>query len=356
MMPLVSSWRGTLRQLNKKARRAKCAAKRRERRRARDNGERRRGRGYDWARRELLLELVRGAAQRQVNAGELARKFGCNPKTLREHLEYWRGRGLVRRTAAGGGRGRGSTYELDQVGLARLLRECDRENVGAFSPTPPLSPKGEHQVLPDGSHRKVTSKVSAPTLAELRSDWERFTRLQTESKPEQAFRAAMRLVRLVCWRAGFELAESKRVTAAVGLAWARIGKASKRRYLLGEFLRWVKEPAELRGLVGNWLKLRDFALAGFERPRAEELEARRNPSQCVDAARRPPATFFDEHFDPLGLCAAERGESAPGADMGHPAGRLTNRVSTAWTQLEIADWNARYAAQLEERRRRRLEQ
>ena len=97
-----------------------------------------------------------------------------------------------------------------------------------------------------------------PDRKALRDDWLAIAELdRTEREPlsESHRRRLMRHLRLACWNRGLDQARTRHVAGAIGWEAQRMRKASTRKYLIIDGIRWVmaSSPAELRGATAHFL-------------------------------------------------------------------------------------------------------
>ncbi len=97
-----------------------------------------------------------------------------------------------------------------------------------------------------------------PDKAALRTDWLEIAAIdRTERDPlsETHRRRLMRHLRLACWNRGLDQARTRHVAGAIGWEAQRMRKASSRKYLLIDGIRWVmaSSSAELRGATAHFL-------------------------------------------------------------------------------------------------------
>jgi len=97
-----------------------------------------------------------------------------------------------------------------------------------------------------------------PDKAALRTDWleiAELDRTESETLSEKHRRRLMRHLRLACWNRGLDQVATRRVAGAIGWEAQRLRKASSRKYLIIDGVRWVlaSSPAELRGATAHFL-------------------------------------------------------------------------------------------------------
>lgn len=106
--------------------------------------------------------------------------------------------------------------------------------------------------------RSVPVPRVRPDRKWLRSDWleiAELDRTEHETLSETQRRRLMRHLRFACWSRGLDLERTRKVAGAIGWEAQRMRKASSRKYLLIDGIRWVlgSTPAELRGATGHFL-------------------------------------------------------------------------------------------------------
>jgi hypothetical protein len=133
--------------------------------------------------------------------------------------------------------------------------------------------------------RRVPLPMVRPDRRWLRQDWleiREIERSDPEPFSERHRRRLMRHLRLACWARGLDQVETRRVVGAIGWEAQRLRKATTRKYLTIDGIRWVLEtkPALLRGAAGHFLGMvkvvRELG-SGADARATSEGAARGNP-------------------------------------------------------------------------------
>ena len=166
---------------------------------------------------------------------------------------------------------------------------------GDLFPHTPISQKIHQVSSPPASLDRTASRAGTempsrvppitvrPDRNWLRNDWLEIAEIEKSDREplsERHRRRLMRHLRFACWARGLDQARTRHVVGAIGWEAQRMRKATSRKYLAIDGIRWVmaSSSAELRGATGHFLGM---------------VKVVRGLSSGTDARGTPPRTPDD---------------------------------------------------------------